>query len=638
VVGTGCVFTNKSCDANLKGCQISKCSEDLEGDCDEVKNYSSLCPEYPYPCYTAFCDPDSPDADGVSGCRYEYKCVGKLPVVYNEDGSYNSGCYRYTCDNETGQCGTTDVCKEMSDANMCTEFECSEYLGRCMETRPKVTCPPETPCRPQSKCNPLTGFCDMINVTAADCKRAFRAEAGKHIGESGWFASEEDIEPYYNCGEAVCDDSATGQSQGASKLQNEYCLFTPGNETECGACKGKLTTQVSYEECENIASALHEENPHICYVSTCKAIDDTTSVCEFTNITCEHRGCMNVLCNQSTQQCEYSWTDEYLAKQSEVTACNELQCIDDEARLIDISERKCVGDAETNSNVPVCKLFDRCDAKAGCIYKEKCVRKNNCTTMTCDVETNECVEKDVVCRDSENICFHYECMKKTDNCEIVLNSVKDVCGTTDKCHSLSCNVKLNKCVSEEIPYPNETDKCHIYTCDNNTGLWSVVEKCDDGDICTVDTCVRYDGSCTNFKRDCHEINMTGFGACFGRACSRSRKNGCFRKVYENSYFDECGNCIRSYSAGDSGVTESEVSECKKALSFQEEAAVISAGVLAGIIAACVIGAIAVSTAGTLATKELIKRARAADNSGAHENPLFEDDGEELENPTFVGDE
>jgi len=630
------VFTETVCDDGLKTCQSSKCSEDLQGQCEDVVNNPDDCPEHPYPCYAAYCEPENPASDSSSGCRYEYLCVGDLPVEYNQDGSYKSGCYEYMCENSSGKCGKIDICEKMSDSNKCESFKCDTTAGMCVKSGDKVTCPAENACRPQSKCNPTTGTCDTIEITPDNCKAAFIAEGLKHVGSSGsdWFVDDSAVSTFYTCGEHVCQVDATGSE--TTLYTNGHCVFTRGDNDTCGACSGLMAGQPSFESCKKAALDLHEQHPDTCYSSKCKAKNADESECEITPKVCEHKSCMIATCNQTTFQCEYEWNADIEELKRQVTACSEIQCINEVLKVVDISTSKCVG--ENSSIVPVCQDYDHCDAKAGCVYKPKCVKSKNCTTMTCDMTRNECVEEEVVCKQSNNICYEYKCTESIDKCEIYVKPIEEACRGVDTnlCHRLTCSVALNECVNDPLPFPNETDKCHIYTCENSTGSWSVRDKCDDNDICTVDSCTLYDGSCTNFKRDCHELDMEQFGACFSRSCSKSRKNGCFRRVYENSYFDECGNCIRGYSGEDSGITDSEAAECKKALTFQEEAAIVSAGVLAAIIIACIIGALAVSTAGTLATKELIRRARAAANSGAHDNPLFEQDGEELENPTFVG--
>lgn len=629
---TGCVNTQKDCQTGLKTCQVSECLETHRGQCKTPEKKDSLCPEPQYPCYKAICDPDNAESDSVTGCRYEYKCGGDFPAVY-QDGQLISGCYEYWCDNTTSQCHTKDLCDEMSRADECKTYKCSRSMGTCMISNEK-TCEIPDACTVEATCNSQTGECDYVITSASDCMTRLKEEAKNHYNEAGWLANENEVEAHFKCGKAECDPNSYVSSDQKTLNHNGNCVFIPGDEDTCGVCSGTLETQMSFEKCAAKAIEDHNKDKTKCYTSSCVRVSDTESKCDNTMIECPPKPCMDVVCNQETLKCEYTPTKEYTDAKKNVTACNRLECINNEPTLVDISEEKC----NVEGVVPVCMIYDRCDATAGCLYKEKCVKEAACTTKTCDNKTNTCVTKPVVCEDSGNICFYYECSPLTDKCEEVVRSVEDACGTTDACHELACNILSGECESSEIPYPNETDLCHIYTCENETGLWTVTEKCDDGNICTVDSCTLYDGSCTNFQRDCAELNMTGLGSCFGRACSKTRKNGCFRKVYENSYFDECGNCIRGYTAGDSGLTDSETSNCKKALTFQEEAAVISAGVLAAIIVACVIGAVAVSTAGTLATKELIRRAREANNSGSHDNPLFEEDGQEMENPTFVGNE
>jgi hypothetical protein len=347
---------------------------------------------------------------------------------------------------------------------------------------------------------------------------------------------------------------------------------------------------------------------------------------------------MIATCDQTTLGCSYEYTSEYKNLEKQVNACQKVICENGVAKIVDYSQELCVG--ENGVNVPVCKKYDRCDAQTGCVYVDKCVRVNNCTTMTCDATTNTCDEKPVVCEETGNICTERVCNKGTDECVTVSRNVDEACGTTDLCHYYECSVENNNCTLYDVVFPEENKTghtpCYNYTCDGNTGLWTVVDECDDSRLCTIDTCDA-DGQCThapNFCEDMPKINMS----CFFWSCSENRKNGCYKRIYDNAYFDECGNCIGPYDDEKNKTDNPDYSECKKALTWEEKAAVISAGVAGAIVAACVIGAIGVSVGGTLLTRELIKRARAAADSGAVENPMYQDNGREMSNPAFEGEE
>jgi len=226
----------------------------------------------------------------------------------------------------------------------------------------------------------------------------------------------------------------------------------------------------------------------------------------------------------------------------------------------------------------------------------------------------------------------------TDMCDEVRLDNDVACNNTNKCKESFCNETTGVCtITNRVHEDKEGDQCLNYTCVPETGAWELVgPKCDDSRICTVDTC-DYNGTCGHEDRVC-QLNMSGLGECFISACSENRKNGCYRKVVENSYFDECGNCISSYRNDVNDTSAKNSTECKKALSWDEKAAVISAGVAAGIAIACVVGAIGMSVGGTLLTRELIRRAKAAADSGAVSNPIYEDNGREMSNPAFEGNE
>jgi len=129
------------------------------------------------------------------------------------------------------------------------------------------------------------------------------------------------------------------------------------------------------------------------------------------------------------------------------------------------------------------------------------------------------------------------------------------------------------------------------------------------------------------------MNMTGFGECFITACSEKRKSGCYRKVVENAYFDECGVCIGSYKQGEDDPNKGKGGECKDPYRVVVS---IAAGAVAAITVACVLAGLGVSIGGTLLTRELIRRAKAAADAGAVTNPMYEDNGREMSNPVFEG--
>ena len=369
--------------------------------------------------------------------------------------------------------------------------------------------------------------------------------------------------------------------------------------------------------------------------------------------------CMPMRCNRKTNTCEIAGEDTNTC--SEDSDCKEK----DKCSTPQCSGGSCVYTPK-DSNLPTC---DKCH-KAQCnavtekyeLVYSGCGNTDKCMNETCDVNTGKCTYEpkfkyqvchDVICdkntgegrvvpRNCSNpevekgSCIRFRCNPNTDACESYQADPNEVCPNDNPlCVIVNCSESGAMC-----QYFNRTAEgvtnCSLSRCDPATGNLSLYDKCDDGRLCTIDSC-DFDGTCAYRPNKCEHMPVANLTSCFFWSCSESRKNGCYRKIFENAYFDECGNCIGPHD-DTRNMTDEELTECKKALTWEEKAAVISAGVAGAIVAACVIGAIGVSVGGTLLTRELIKRARAAADSGAVENPMYQDNGREMNNPAFEGED
>ena len=202
------------------------------------------------------------------------------------------------------------------------------------------------------------------------------------------------------------------------------------------------------------------------------------------------------------------------------------------------------------------------------------------------------------------------------------------------CYDVQCNPVKNKCEYSEKEPPS-SDPCMIYTCDNETGVWTEVAKCDDGVRCTDDRC-SYDGKCTNLPTDCPELSMVDY-PCFAPACTERR--GCYRKLYANAYVDICGNCIREdMDDMSTSVTQSEEESCLDGMGNNSLQPALTTAAVVGIVLVAIVVGIALTVSGVFGTKELVKRAQSAQNTSAHSNPLYENDEQEMTNPAFIGDQ
>jgi len=272
-----------------------------------------------------------------------------------------------------------------------------------------------------------------------------------------------------------------------------------------------------------------------------------------------------------------------------------------------------------------------------CLVKFK-EDKLNCTDYSCDPKTGVVTTKE---RDCSNMtepgtCAMYKCDPSSDRCVFHLVIDTETACPTDNpnCTIVTCNDQTGyKCQYQ--PRENiSDDPCLVSKCDPKTGDIYFVGKCDLPFKCITTECLA-GGICVNSTNTCEYLEVPkDLERCFIPSCSEKRKSGCYLKAVKNAYFDECGNCV-GFNNGEDDPTRRQSEECKKdLLPIVTE---VAAGVVAAIVVTCIIAAIGVSVGSTLLTRELIRRARAAADTGAVDNPMYQDNGREMSNPAFEGE-
>jgi len=580
----GCTKTEKDCTSNLYTCQVGRCSS-TTGCIAEPHN--EKCP--PRPCHTAKCLPNDPGRDQTSGCVYTNTCVGPSPTT-------SGGCIEYSC--TSGECKTTDICTAQN--TNCTKYKCNVNTNKC-EVASNVTCT-DGPCQHGSHCDLSTGTCVSSNKDDTYCKAVLQ---------------KAHPEMSFTCSRAYCD---------ADHNEDEHCLLMSLGDN-CDICgqEGHKSDSI----CQAEASALvTTTNPTSCFSGVCfgyrNSDQSAASTCNITENVCTPPDACHITTCGEDGFCKYTKRNNIVADKCHKVVCNP------QTGLYEFEYTGC-GRPDR-----LCQE-ETCDGETGSCTYQKLYEEVNCSIATCNPETGEVSYAPRVC-EAPNRCFTSTCIVEKNECQDTRLENDVACNNSNKCVDAVCEDTTGKCTfTNHVHVDGEGDQCRVFTCLPESGEWVLVgPKCDDGLICTVDSC-DYNGTCSFDNRIC-QMNMTGFGDCFISACSENRKNGCYRKIVENSYFDECGNCIGGYINGDDGPSARNTTECKKALTWEEKAAAISAGVAAGIAVACVVGAVAVSAAGTLLTRELIRRAKAAADSGAVTNPIYEDNGREMANPAFEGND
>ena len=559
-----CSYTNVTCGAeDLKKCQNVKCHK--IGGCSEIVSNDNMC-------------------DKGNRCE-EWKCTGKgedgCERVSVKDCSDPRPCIVSSCDPTTGQCISTDTCKQYE--NECFTAVCGmngcEFANKTKHD--------EDACIASMTCVNETGW-RVVKKTPEYCKE----QAEKN---------NEDI----LCKLFSCDAEKGG------------CVSTVNTE-----CNADVCTAEKEAECQS--QLKHTETA--CMRTHCETVAGLP-VCKNEMVECESEGpCTVGYCDMETGTCKSKEVENPYGNTLDDNLCFEVFCNS-------VTNRYEVRPTQVKENCQSdgCALRS-CVNETGCVADPSICKSTNCTRRDC--VDKQCVETPVVC--NSTLCQVGECVEEEGGCVQHDRDPLTVCKEFPAtCYDVKCNPVSNACeYSEKLP--PESDICSNYTCNNETGEWTVVPKCEDNIVCTDDRC-SYDGKCTNLPTDCPNLDMTAY-PCFAPACNERR--GCYRKLYANAYVDICGNCIREdvNDEASSSITEDVDDSCLNGMGNDSLQPALTTAAVVGIVLVAIVVGIALTVSGVFGTKELVKRAQGAQNQSAHSNPLYETDEQEMTNPAFLGDQ
>ena len=522
--------------------------------------------------------------DNGNKCQ-EWKCTGQgedgcqlMKEVKCEDPEKRP-CIEASCDPSTGKCVMTDTCKK--------------YANECYD----VVCGKEG-CEFTMKNEPVIDDC----VESANC-----------VNESGWRVVKKTP--------AFCKDEAE------KKGEQTLCMLFECKASE-GGCVSSVDERCTADVCT--AEILAECKANLTHTaSECQTVRCETekgrAKCVYEMVRCESDGpCTEGFCDLETGTCKRREVENPYKDEAEGNLCYEVFC-NKESNKYELRETELNQQCKTDE----CAVR-KCVKDIGCVADTTICQSSNCTTRKC--EEGKCVETAVSC--PENLCQGSECVEEKGGCVLYDKDPKTVCTEyPSTCYDIKCNPADEKC-SYTLKKPPSDDPCTVYTCDNDTGVWTEAAKCDDHIVCTDDRC-SYDGKCTNFPTDCLDLSMSGY-SCFTAACTERR--GCYRKLYANAYVDICGNCIREDGdMGSQSATESADENCLDGMGNNALQPALTTAAVVGIALVAIVVGIALTVSGVFGTKELVKRAQSAQNTSAHSNPLYETDDTEMTNPAFMGD-
>jgi len=535
------------------------------------------------------------------------------------------GCFVPVCDPNTGYTDEEDVCPGRLNNTVCYSSECLEVASKTFECVDIAEGRPSDTYCTRYECQGADGWVPVTITTEKDCKDEFT-----HANET--------LEKEYRCKKIYCSD-----------IQNQ-CVAE--DIEDCS----DICTQEIISNCT--ATAIKLSSPEQCYTFKCKEVkvgeeewigkcDDEEAFKSFTN-------CLE------TELYEQIVNNNTAANVSQCCSikCNTGKCVPDCKPMPKEKEKNkcidfiCTYVSEGQWNWKQIDSEEALTCESNECWKRECVPSKGCQNVTeiCEVKSNECYTfycnySTMKC-DFKSLLIESECTSETcENGKIKVWDKIERCNLTDKykCIDRKCVYnkldRTSKCEYFDIE-PAENDICRIYSCDNESGNWTDVPKCDDGIYCTENVCTIF-GECKYPDITCQELSMEDY-PCFERRCREDlieKKYVCYRKLI--GFVDVCGRCIMEEDEDESSSDSSshpgmDLTSCTNAPPKPLYTEGLAAASIALIILAAVVVGAAIATSGVMGTKSLIDRAKGANNTSAHSNPLFESADTEMTNPAFAG--
>ena len=446
------------------------------------------------PCTTDSCN-------ALSGCKFS---VNSSPC---SDG--NACTIGDVCKNSACVAGIATVC---TDGNSCTDDTCDGVGGGCIFKANATPCDDGNACSQTDVCK--TGLCSGIPVVCDD----------KNI------CTNDSCSPKLGCVNAAnsiaCDD-------GSACTTNDTC----GG----GACKGIAVVAATFcddsnpcttDVCDVAKGCLHNNNSAACDDGNGCTVGDVCSggKCASGTNTC---GCAadsdcapqedgnfcngTLFCDKSAlpYKCKVNPKTVVTCDGAADTTCLQNQC--------DTKVGKCgyqaVNDLKPcDADASVCTVGDQC--KAGvCVAGGKldCNDSNGCSDDACDAKVG-CthVANGAACSDANPCTVGDVC--KNNAC---VGGAGTVCNDSNPCTTDSCNAGTGVCVFANNSIPcNDNNACSQSDVCAGGVCGGVAVKCDDGNLCTNDSCNALSG-CVNTPNavPCFDGNAcTANDVCAGGIC------------------------------------------------------------------------------------------------------------------------
>jgi len=391
-------------------------------------------------------------------------------------------------------CDTLDGCSHVNlicvDGDLCTTDGCNTLTG-CTFT--PVNCSDGNSCT-NDVCDTLSGLCthDTIQGCVNPCDTLVCFD--NNLCTDDTCLNGNCTFPAKDCndGDACTLDSCTAQAG---------CFRTPVNCNDGSVC--------TLDSCDSAAGCFYNSIPcddeNLCTTDTCNPLTG----CVFIPVNCDDGNpCTGDLCDTLSGLCSHDTI------QPCGNPCDTLICFDNNLCTDDTCfNNQCMFPAINCDDGDACTL-DSCDSSNGCFY----TTAPGCCQSAADCDDNE-------------VCTIDKCNAVTHLCLPPI-PISGCCHIDADCASDNDQCTQEACVNNQCSHPpvicEDGNLCTIDTCDTLLGCGSVPIVCaDDGNPCTDDACVNggcpYDSiqGCCQTTADCDDNNGCTTDACIGSICQNT---------------------------------------------------------------------------------------------------------------------
>ena len=499
-------------------------------------------------------------------------CDGAAATAEACDGVDND------CDGQTDEDLAAAVC---DDKNPCTDAAC--LSGACTVTANSASCDDGEVCTVKDVCkggkcageknpcddgNPCTtGACDLgkgCTSTADDtnpCSDDNACTAGDTCVKGQCFGKNIDCEDNNLCTDDFCDKKTGCANKPNTVTCDDKSACTEKDACAVGLCTGATVDCDDSNPCTNDSCDMATGCTHTNNTSFCDADGDACTVGDFCAVGLCKSGTVTV-CNDDNT-CTKDSCDTKSGKCVFDVLKDGSDCTDGTVctKTDTCAKGQCLGKLIVCDDEKLCTV-DSCDADKGCVFTDlkdtpcddnnPCTLKDKCGGGSCQPGTaRDCPSADFCiiakCSPTDGKCGYQNKPAGTPCTDGTKCTEKDACSQgscvgaalncddSNPCTDDSCDLSAGCTQVVNTAGCSDGSKCTVGdTCKAGTCGAGNKKVCDDGNVCTADTCDAQTGDCkfANLETACDDgskctkADTCAGGLCIGKAVDCNDGNPC----------------------------------------------------------------------------------------------------------------